>query len=153
MGESEQGLAKAEVSKERYNFFKQSSYFKASRGEYGGLIRNGSNITKRNLLSGNRRFLAFPSASNGILLMSVAVVGMKLQRRQGGRAMGEFEQERNFISNAVNNANLTFEPFQLAFSKGSNNVLAVVGASQVGFFVLNNEGKVQKFLESDIKLS
>jgi hypothetical protein len=43
-------------------------------------------------LTGNRRFLAFPSASNGILLMSVAVLGMKLQRRQANRAMGEFEQ-------------------------------------------------------------
>ena len=147
VGEGEQGVAKVEVGKERYNFFKQSSYFKASRGEYGGLMRSsGGNLGKRNLLTGNRRFLAFPSASNGILLMSVAVVGMKLQRRQGGRAMGEFEQERNFISNAVNNANLTFEPFQLAFSKGSHNLLAVVGATQVGFFVLNNEGKVQKFL-------
>jgi len=93
---------------------------------------------KRNLLTSNRKFLAFPSSSNGILLLSLAVIGMKLQRRQNTKAMAEYEQERTYITNAINNSNLSFEPFQLSFSKSSQNLLAVVGVSQLGFFVLAN---------------
>ena len=110
---------------------------------------NAGNIVKRNLLTSNKKFLAFPSNTNGILLLSVTVMGMKLQRRQNNRAMGDYEQERTYISNAINNSNLAFEPFQLVF--GKNNLLAVIGVAQLGFFVLNNEGKVQRFMESDIK--
>jgi hypothetical protein len=49
-------------------------------------------ISKRNLLTASKKFMAFPSASNGILMMSVAVLGMKLQRRQANKAMSEYEQ-------------------------------------------------------------
>jgi hypothetical protein len=53
------------------------------RGGFGG-----SNIPfKRNLLTANRKFLAFPSTTNGILLLSLSVIGMKLQRRQNTKAM------------------------------------------------------------------
>ena len=48
------------------------------------------------------------------------------------------------MANAINNNNLPFEPFQLLFGKGS--LLAVIGISQIGFFVLNNDGKVQRFM-------
>jgi hypothetical protein len=149
--ESEQGKSRAEIVKERYNFFKQSAYFKTARTDYGGLMRglNPATTSKRNLLSANKKFLAFPSNTNGILLMSVSVMGMKLQRRQHNRAMTDFEQERTYITNAINNSNLAFEPFQLCFGKGS--LLAVIGVAQLGFFLLNNEGKVQRFMESDIK--
>jgi hypothetical protein len=55
------------------------------RGGYGV---GGSSIPfKRNLLTANRKFLAFPSATNGILLLSLAVIGMKLQRRQNTKSM------------------------------------------------------------------
>jgi hypothetical protein len=149
--EGEQGKSKVEVVKDRYNFFKNSAYFKTNRNDYGGLMRgvNAGNIVKRNLLTSNKKFLAFPSNTNGILLLSVTVMGMKLQRRQNNRAMGDYEQERTYITNAINNSNLAFEPFQLVF--GKNNLLAVIGVAQLGFFVLNNEGKVQRFMESDIK--
>lgn len=104
----------------------------------------GPGMLKRNLLSANKKFLAFPSASNGILLLSLSVLGLKLQRRQSSKAMGEFEQERPYISNAINNSNLAFEPYQLLF--GKNGLLAVIGMAQLGFFVLSQEGKVQRFV-------
>ena len=53
---------------------------------------NGGAMTKRNLLTSNKKFLAFPSSSNGILLLSVTVMGMKLQRRQNTKAMSDYEQ-------------------------------------------------------------
>ena len=53
---------------------------------------NGGSMTKRNLLTSNKKFLAFPSSSNGILLLSVTVMGMKLQRRQNTKAMSDYEQ-------------------------------------------------------------
>jgi len=97
---------------------------------------NAANIGKRNLLTSNKKFLAFPSNTNGILLLSVTVMGMKLQRRQNNKAMNDYEQERTYITNSINNSNLAFEPFQLIF--GKHNILAVIGVAQLGFFVLNN---------------
>ena len=97
---------------------------------------NPNSMTKRNLLTSNKKYLAFPSSSNGILLLSIQVMGMKMQRRQNSKSMSDYEQERTYITNAINNSNLAFEPFQLIF--GKNNILAVIGIAQLGFFVLNN---------------
>lgn len=88
--DNEQGKSKFEIVKERYNFFKQSTYFKTSRGDYGGLMRGSGIVAKRNLLTANKKFLAFPSASNGILLLSISVLTLKMQRRQSTKAMGDF---------------------------------------------------------------
>lgn len=150
--EGEKTKLKGEVSKERYNFFKQSAYFKGNRGgDYGGMVRgySQSSMTKRNLLTASKKFVAFPSATNGIVMMSVGVLGLKLQSRQVKKAMNDFEQERTYLSNAINNSNLAFDPYQLTFGRGG--ILAVIGLSQLGFFILNQDGKVQKFVESDLK--
>lgn len=47
-------------------------------------------VTKRNLLTANKKFIAFPSASNGILLISLSVLTIKMQKRQPNKAMGDF---------------------------------------------------------------
>ena len=71
-------------------------------------------------------------------------MGMKMQRRQNTKAMNDYEQEKTYITNVINNSNLSFDPYELKF--GKNNILAVIGMSQLGFFILTNEGKVQRFL-------
>ena len=74
-----------------------------------GLNQNG--VQKRNMLTSNKKFLAYPSTSNGILLFSVTVMGMKMQRRQNTRSMSDYEQEKTYITNAINNSNLSFDPY------------------------------------------
>jgi len=54
--------------------------------------------------------------------------------------------EKNYLANAINNNSINFEPYQLLFSKSNLNLLAVVGLTQLGFIVLNNDGKLQKFI-------
>jgi hypothetical protein len=114
-------------------------------------INLGEGAAKKNLFSSNKKFLVFPSASNGILIISIPNMITKFQRRLATKNMAEFEQERGYLTNAVNNANISFEPYQLIFSKSNPNLLAVVGLMQLGFLILNNDGKIQKFMETDFK--
>lgn len=94
VGSDEQGKVKAEPLKERYNLFKQSAYFKTPRGgEYSGLRGLSAGLSmRRSLLTANKKFMAFPSVSNGILLLSVTVLGLKMLRRLANKAMNDYEQ-------------------------------------------------------------
>lgn len=133
----ESGKTTSELNKERYAFFNKSSYFRSSnRGDYGMMRANNSN-PKRNLLSSNKKFLVFPSASNGILLLSMTNMVNKLSKRQLLRNFGEIEQERAYLTNAVNNSSINFEPYQILFSRCNPCLLAVVGSSQFGFLLLS----------------
>lgn len=149
----EKGKITVSVFRERYNFFNKSNYFRSHRSDYGLMrgINLAQSASKKNLLSSNKKFLVFPSASNGILIISITNMVVKFQRRQTNKNFAEFEQERTYLTNAVNNANISFEPYQLIFSRSNPNLLAVVGLLQLGFLILNNEGKIQKFMQTDFK--
>ncbi len=72
------------------------------------MVGMGSSIPKRNLLTCSKRFMAFGTGGSGIPLMAVPTLIAKLQRRQAIKATNEYEQERAFMTNAVNNSNISF---------------------------------------------
>ena len=47
-------------------------------------------IGKRILLSAGKKFMAFPSVSNGILLMNITNIVNRLQKRQLNRSMSDY---------------------------------------------------------------
>lgn len=47
-------------------------------------------VNKRNLLTNNSRFLAFPSPTNGILLLSMVNIIAKFNRRLNSKNIAEF---------------------------------------------------------------
>lgn len=52
---------------------------------FGG---NNISISKRNVLTSNKKYLAFPSANNGILLLSMSNIIAKIIKRQVNKNYG-----------------------------------------------------------------
>jgi hypothetical protein len=84
-------------------------------------------IVRRTLLTSNNRFLAYPTPSNGIILLVLANVLAKMAKRIQCRGLADFEQERGFLAGNINNSTFTFEPLQIMFNKNSPNLLAIIG--------------------------
>ncbi len=116
-----------------------------------GMGLAGLGSARRSLLTSNNRFLAYPTPNNGVILMVLSNIVAKMNKRIQNRAMADFEQERGFLAASINNSNFSFEPLQIQFNRSSPNLLAIIGLNQLGFALLTNEGKLQKYSDSDFK--
>lgn len=109
------------------------------------------NVAKKNLLTSNNKFLVYPSPNNGVILLSLANIVAKMNKRIQTRSFADFEQERGYLAGNINNSNFSFEPFQILFNRNSPNIMAIIGLTQIGFALLTNDGKLQKYSDSDFK--
>jgi hypothetical protein len=150
-----QGKTTVSLLNERYNFFNKSNYFKSGGRPDFGMMRGmglaGVGSARRSLLTSNNRFLAYPTPNNGVILMVLANILAKMTKRIQTRALADFEQERGFLAASINNSNFSFEPLQIQFNRNSPNLLAIIGLNQLGFALLTNDGKLQKYSDSDFK--
>ncbi len=103
-----------------------------------GMTVGMANGIRKNLLSSNNKFLAYPNTNNGIVLLSLPNMVAKMTRRIQLKTYVEMEQERAFLTGSINNSNFSFEPTQVIFNKLNPNLLAIVGVVQLGFAVISN---------------
>jgi hypothetical protein len=118
-----------------------------------GMTAGMTNGIRKNLLTSNNKFLAYPNTNNGIVLLSLPNMIVKMARRIQAKSYGEMEQERGFLIGSINNSNFSFEPTQIIFNKLNPNLLAIVGVVQLGFAVISNDGKFTKYCDTDFKSS
>ena len=144
--QSETGKVSVDSHTERYNFFNKSQFFRLKQSPETSL-RNSMGGPNR-MLCANKKFMAYPS-SQGVIMLSINNLVSKFTRRQSSKNFGDFEQERTCLINSISNSNINFDVHQLVFSRVSHSILGVVGLTQFGFVILNNDGKIQKFLEGD----